>query len=320
MLNVVRLRILAAVASEGSVTAAARALHYSQPSVSHHLARLEAETGARLLQRVGRGVRLTAEGELLARRATEIVGRLDAAEAELAAAVGLHTGRVRVAAFQSALSVLVPPAAAALRARHPRVELRLTDTHPSVATRLLRDGDVDVAVVFRYDDIVPDDGIRYSHLLDDPMFLLSLQSGQTLADHRESSWIAGCEHCRAELVETCAAAGFHPHVAYTSEDIIADQALVAAGIGVTTMPGLALRSYRHPGVHASEISGYKRSVYVATYGEPPDPPATTAFISTLREAAAATVHAQVAGSAPNQRPSQPSPTGRTRRLSSQHSA
>lgn len=288
MLDVVRLRVLAAVAAEGSVTAAAKALHYSQPSVGHHVARLEAETGARLLQRVGRGIRLTAEGELLARRATEILGRLDAAEAELAAAVGLHTGRVRIAAFQSVLSMLVPPAAAALRARHPGVELRLTDTHPSVAIRLLRDGKVDVAVVFRYDEGVPDDGIRYSHLMDDPMFLLSLEGGQTLTDHRDSSWIAGCEHCRIELVETCEAAGFSPRVAYTSEDIITDQALVAAGIGVTTMPGLALRSFRNPAIHASEVAGFRRSVYVATIGEPPDPPATAAFISSLRDAADAT--------------------------------
>src|SRR3979490_771171 len=76
MLDVTRLRVLVAVARTGSVTGAARELHYSQPSVSHHLARLEAETGARLLQRVGRGIRLTPEGEHLARRATEIIARV----------------------------------------------------------------------------------------------------------------------------------------------------------------------------------------------------------------------------------------------------
>ncbi|HEY8471319.1 MAG TPA: LysR family transcriptional regulator [Natronosporangium sp.] len=93
MLDLVRLRVLAAVAAHGSVTKAAEHPHYAQPSVSHHLARLEAETGARLVQRVGRGIRLTPEGELLARRAAEIVGRVDAAEADLAAMVGLRTGR-----------------------------------------------------------------------------------------------------------------------------------------------------------------------------------------------------------------------------------
>jgi molybdate transport repressor ModE-like protein len=82
MLDLVRLRVLDAVARLGSVTAAARDLHYSQPSVSHHLSRLEAETGAQLLQRVGRGVRLTEAGRLLADRAAEIVGRVDSAAAD----------------------------------------------------------------------------------------------------------------------------------------------------------------------------------------------------------------------------------------------
>lgn len=282
MLDVVRLRVLAAVAAHGSVTAAAKALHYSQPSVSHHLARLEAETGAQLVQRAGRGIRLTAEGTLLARRAAEIVGRVDAADAELAALVGLRAGRVRVAAFQSALSVLVPPAAAALRRLHPNIDLRLIDAHPTVARQWLRDGEVDVAIVFRYDDTVPDDGIRYSHLTHDPMYLLSLHAAETLTDHRDSAWIAGCEHCRVEFVQTCQAAGFTPHIAYTSDDIIVDQALVAAGLGVTTMPGLALRSYRADGVQASELTGTRRWVSIATYGEPPDPPATTAFVTALR--------------------------------------
>lgn len=115
MLDLVRLRVLAAVAAHGSVTAAAEALHYTQPTVSHHLARLEAATGAKLVRKAGRGIRLTPEGEVLARRAAEIIGRVEAADAELAALVGLRAGRVRVAAFASALSELVPPAAADLR-------------------------------------------------------------------------------------------------------------------------------------------------------------------------------------------------------------
>ena len=103
MLDVTRLRVLVAVARHGSVTAAAQALNYAQPSVSHHMARLEAETGARLMQRAGRGVRLTEAGRLLAERAAEILGRLDAAENELAAHVGLRqgpgpAGRLRVGA------------------------------------------------------------------------------------------------------------------------------------------------------------------------------------------------------------------------------
>jgi DNA-binding transcriptional LysR family regulator len=74
MLDVTRLRVLVAVARYGSVTAAARALNYAQPSVSHHLARLEAETGTKLIQRAGRGIRLTDAGRLLAERAAEVIG------------------------------------------------------------------------------------------------------------------------------------------------------------------------------------------------------------------------------------------------------
>jgi DNA-binding transcriptional LysR family regulator len=119
MLDVTRLRALVAVAQHGSVTKAARALHYAQPSVSHHLARLEAETGVRLFQRVGRGIRLTEAGRLLAERAAEVFGRLDAAEQELAAIAGLAAGRVRLAAFPSAFATVVPDAVMRFTAAHP---------------------------------------------------------------------------------------------------------------------------------------------------------------------------------------------------------
>lgn len=283
MLDIVRLRILAAIAAHGSVTKAAQHLNYSQPAVSHHLARLEAETGARLVQRIGRGIRLTPEGEQLARRATEIVGRVDTAAAELSAMVDLRTGRVRVAGFQSALAALMPHAAATLRRDHPGIELHLADAHPQVALDLLRAGQIDAALIFRYDDTTPDD-IRATHLFDDPMHLLSLEPGQTLRDHRDSAWIAGCEHCRREFVDACDKAGFTPHIAYTSDDVIVEQALVAAGMGVTTMPGLALRTHRAPGIQATPLPDFRRRVYLATYGDPPDPPATTAFITALHHA------------------------------------
>ena len=150
MLDVTRLRVLVAVARHGSVTAAARELNYAQPSVSHHLARLEAETGTKLIQRAGRGIRLTDAGRLLAERAAEVIGRLDAAENELAAYTGLRAGRLRLAAFPSALGTIVPAAAAMLREHQPGVDLRLTEAEPPEALRMLRAGYVDVALVFRY--------------------------------------------------------------------------------------------------------------------------------------------------------------------------
>ncbi|GIF46654.1 DNA-binding transcriptional LysR family regulator [Asanoa ferruginea] len=286
MLDLVRLRVLAAVARTGSVTAAAKELHYSQPSISHHIARLEAETGARLLQRVGRGIRLTPTGELLAERAIEIIGRVDSAAAELSTHVGLDAGRVRLAGFSSVLSTLVPAAAAALAASHPGLELNLTDTHPPEALRLLRAGKVDVAVVFRYAESPPEEeGIRLLHLLDDPTYLLGPHENDTLAAHRDARWVAGCERCGGHLLELCARAGFTPHIAYRTDDMVAMQAMVSAGMAVTTIPGLALRAHRAAGIHATEIPGSTRHVYAATYGEPPDPPATTALLHALRAAA-----------------------------------
>jgi DNA-binding transcriptional LysR family regulator len=288
MLDVNRLRVIDAVARHGSVTAAAKELHYSQPTVSHHLARLEAETGAQLLQRVGRGVRLTQAGQLLADRAAEIIGRIDAADAELAAHVGLTTGRVRLAGFSSVIGSLVPRAVAALAGKHPGLRVSLVDTHPPEALELLRAGTIDVAVIFRYDETEPEpDGVRLHHLLDDPVYVLSTRRVRALSTLRDDTWIAGCERCRSHLLALCADEGFEPRIGYASDDMVVMQTLVAAGLGATIMPGLALRAHRAKGIVASELSGSRRHVYAATYGDPPDPPATTALLTALSEAAAA---------------------------------
>lgn len=287
MLNLVHLKVLAAVARHGSVTEAARELHYSQPSVSHHLARLEEETGAKLIQRIGRGIRLTPEGRLLAHRAAEILGRVEAATTELAAQVGLQAGRVRLAANASALSTIVPRAAAIVAEAHPGLELSLVEHHPVEALQLLRHGEVDVALVFRYAE-APDeeDGFRLVHLRDDPIYLLSRRPGDRLANHRHSRWIGGCDRCQAELRAVCQQEGFSPRIASYCEDIIVVQSLVAAGVGVASQPGLALEAHRRPDIHATELAGFQRRIYAATYGEPPDPPGVTAVLAALTEAAA----------------------------------
>jgi DNA-binding transcriptional LysR family regulator len=289
MLDVTRLRVIDAVARHGSLTAAAKELHYSQPSVTHHIARLEAETGAQLLQRVGRGIRLTPAGQLLADRAAEIIGRIDAADAELSAHVGLTAGRVRLAGFSSAIASLVPRAVAALADRHPGLQISLTDTHPPEALELLRSGTIEVAIIFRYDETEAEPaGVRLHHLLDDPVYLVAPRRGQTLAALRDATWIAGCDRCRSHLLSVCADEGFEPRIGYVSDDMVVMQELVAAGLGVTTLPGLALRAHRTEGVVASELPGSKRHVYAATYGEPPDPPATAALLAALAEAATTT--------------------------------
>jgi DNA-binding transcriptional LysR family regulator len=325
--------VLVAVARHGSVTAAAHALNYAQPSVSHHLARLEAETGTKLVQRAGRGIRLTDAGRLLAERATEVIGRLDAAENELAVFAGLRAGRLRLAAFPSALSTIVPAAAAILHERHPSVDLRLTEAEPPEAVRMLRAGYVDVALIFRHepaeggrdtaanqpdnagqpdkagqdDDLVAaadSDDIREQVLLSEAVHLIMPDATHgaepplapavtelwpaDLARLSEYRWIAGCDRCREHLLRQCASAGFTPRIAFTTDDFVAAQALVTAGLGVTLLPGLALRAARNPGVRTARLRGTRRCVVAVRYGEPPDPPATAVLLDALRAAAAET--------------------------------
>ena len=310
MLDVTRLRVLVAVARYGSVTAAARALNYAQPSVSHHLARLEAETGTKLIQRAGRGIRLTDAGRLLAERAAEVIGRLDAAENELAAYTGLRAGRLRLAAFPSALGTIVPAAGAMLREHQPGVDLRLTEAEPPEALRMLRAGYVDVALVFRY-SAEPDglavtgregetaddesgidlaEGLREKLVLDEPVHLVtSAQAGQEppaeLTGYARQRWIAGCDRCRANLLRQCALAGFTPKIAFTTDDYVAVQALVAADLGVSTLPALCLRAARNPGIRTVPLPGARRYVFAVRYGNPPDPPAVNLLIEVLRAAA-----------------------------------
>ncbi|MBN6041648.1 LysR family transcriptional regulator [Amycolatopsis sp. 195334CR] len=290
MLDLVRLRVLVAVAREGSVTAAADALNYAQPSVSHHLARLEAEAGLPLLQRAGRGVRLTEAGELLVRRAEEILGQVESVRAELAAHAGLHTGRVRLAAFPTALATLVPAAAAWLADEHPGIDLALTEAEPPEALTALRNGDADVALVFEHDRIPDLRNVRLVPLLEEPLYAVTPASREwtgpraELATYAGERWIAGCPRCRAHLVEACEEAGFEPEITFETDDYVAVQALVAAGLGVSTLPGLALLANRNAAVRADRLTGHRRRVLVATYGKPPLPRPVQA----LTEALAAT--------------------------------
>ena len=314
MLDVTRLRVLVAVARHGSVTAAAHALNYAQPSVSHHLARLEAETGTKLIAKAGRGIRLTDAGRLLAERASEIIGRLDAAENELAAYSGLRAGRLRLAAFPSALGTIVPAAAAMLHVKHPSVDLRLTEAEPPEALRMLRAGYVDVALIFRHEHEGPGtapasgagagdgEGLREQVMLEETVSLImptgdaslglpDIAQGVTevwpgdLTRFAEQRWIAGCDRCREHLLQQCAAAGYTPRIAFTTDDFVAVQALVAVGLGVALLPGLALRAARNPSVRALRLRGTRRSVVAVRYGEPPDPPATALLMEALQAAA-----------------------------------
>ncbi|MCA5894766.1 LysR family transcriptional regulator [Isoptericola sp. NEAU-Y5] len=284
-LDLARLRVLVAVARTGSVTGAARELHYAQPSVSHHLARLEAETGIPLLRRAGRGVRLTEAGRLLADRAEEILGRVEGARRELDALAGLQAGRARLASFPSALATLVPDAVARLRADHPGLGVGLLEAEPPEAVAALTAAEVDVALVFEHSDVrqgrTTTDLSRFevTEVYEEPVTLVrpggpgAVAGTATpgLGDLEHADWIAGCERCRADLVTRCAALGYAPRIAFETDDYVAVQALVASGAGVSLLPELALRAHRNPGVVVDPLPGATRRVLALTVGAPTGP-------------------------------------------------
>ncbi len=283
-LDLARLRVLAAVARTGSLTAAARELGIAQPSVSHHLSRLEAEAGLPLLERAGRGVRLTEAGGLLADRAVEILARVEGVQRELDALAGLRAGRARLAAFPSALATIVPAAVGALHRDYPGLGVGLVEAEPPEAVAALAAGDVDVALVFEHTDVAhtrsAGDLSRFqvTEVLDEPVHLVLPANATdadgatpTLADLADSDWIAGCVRCRADLVARCAAAGFAPHIAFETDDSLAVQALVSQGVGVSVLPDMALRAHHSRGVVTAALPGARRKVLALTVGAPTPP-------------------------------------------------
>jgi DNA-binding transcriptional LysR family regulator len=292
VLDLRRLEALLAVARTGSVSAAARELHYGQPTISHHLRRLEAETGAVLLQRVGRGVRLTADGERLAARAEELIGLAQRAETELTNATKLQHGTVRLAAFPSATATLVPRLLSRLSEQAPGLTLELTESEPPEGIALLRAGEADLVLAFTYPGIDEDPQLSATDLLEDPLHLVTATASAprgeapALAAYAGSRWITGCERCRHELLALCAEAGFEPQVVFATDDYVAVQAMVAAGVGVSVLPGLATQAHRNPGVALTPLPDAVRRVQVLTYGRPPHPPGVELVLASLGEVAA----------------------------------
>src|SRR4051812_4032632 len=150
MLNVQRLRVFTEVLARGSFSGAAEALSYTQSAVSQAIATLEAETGATLIERDRRGLRPTAAGAALAEHAEGILARLEAAEDDLAAILGVRRGRLRMASFPTAGATLMPLAVATFRAKHPEVELSLAEGEPEEIVPRLKEGEFDLALLFEF--------------------------------------------------------------------------------------------------------------------------------------------------------------------------
>jgi len=257
MLDLRRMRLLREVAAKGSFSAAAKALSFTQPAVSRQIALLEREAGTVLVERTPRGIRLTDAGRLVVEHTDAILARLAATEAQLEELSELKRGRVRLGAFATAFPHLVADAVAFFRAQYPGVDLSLAEVGREESVHRLRTGALDIALVFEHDlvPLEPTDEIEQLHLLDDPMYL-ALPRAHPLADVEElrlealvhDSWIQGTQGPFATLIErACLAAGFQPRVVFVGDDQVAIQGLVAAGLGVSLIPGLGL-SVVHPDV------------------------------------------------------------------------
>src|SRR5579871_5533641 len=194
MLHVGRLKVLCEVVRRGSFSAAAESLSYTQSAVSQAVARLEAETGATLIVRDRAGVRPTAAGASLVEHAEGIFARIEAAEAEVAAVLGVRSGRLRVASFPSAGATLMPLAIARFRQAHPDVALTLAEGEPEEMAPRLRAGEFDLALLFEFPGTRERHGarLRGQLLLEDPMLValpaehaLAGKPALTLADLRD---------------------------------------------------------------------------------------------------------------------------------------
>ncbi|SEG63063.1 transcriptional regulator [Actinacidiphila yanglinensis] len=320
MIEARHLRVLRAVARTGSFSAAARELGCTQPAVSQQMKALEGSAGTPLLVRGAREMRLTEAGEVLVRHAAGILSGLTAAEEEVAAIAGLRAGRVRLASFPSGSSTLVPSAVADLRAHHPDTRVSLVEAEPPRSVEMLRAGDCDITLAFRYVDLPTPAEESWSDLVVRPL-LTDRLVGLVPADHplaagsggagsegagskgegseggrasvpsvpydalAAEQWIAGCPRCRRHLVEVCERAGFTPRIDFATDDYPAVVGLVAAGLGVAVLPELALAAVRTDGVAVLEMApSVEREVVALTLPDLAHVPAVDMMLARLTRA------------------------------------
>ena len=287
------------VARYGSITSAARALGYTQSAVSRQVAVLEAQAGARLFDRLPRGVVLTSEGACLLPHAEAVVDRLAAARAELAALRGLSGGQVRVSAFTTATAALVPRALASFRQAHPGVGVTLANGLTPALLDGLAAGDADLAVVSApaAAGVHPIDPARFTvhHLLDEHLLIavpgqhrLAGRATARLAEFAEDAFIVGSATAEDTLLRVSLPPGFRPRTDIVAPDWTAKLGLVAAGLGVALIPALAIRSA--PAdlalLRLDAEDAPVRQVLAATAAGRTVPAAATALITHLRHAAA----------------------------------
>ncbi|MDX3193063.1 LysR family transcriptional regulator [Streptomyces sp. MN03-5084-2B] len=289
--SLVALRVFREVAERGTLTAAAAALGYTQSAVSRQMASLERAAGTPVLERRPDGVRLTAAGNVVLRRAVAVLGEIDAAGRELAG-LPAEAGTVRLGWYPSAGAVLVPRAVAELRRTHPGVTVVTREGTTPVLVRALRAGTVDLAVLGSAPPFRPPDAetpaLRLETLAERSL-RLAVPAGHPLAgagqvdvaDLRGQRWIAGPSAGEATLMGVWPGLDERPEIAHTARDWLAKLSLVAAGCGVTTLPA-SLAEAVPPGVRVVAVRGgpseRRRVVLARLPGPLPEPAALVADV------------------------------------------
>jgi DNA-binding transcriptional LysR family regulator len=252
VLNIGQLHVLSAVAEQGSMSGAAALLSYTPSAVSQKIAALEREVGIGLVERGAHGTSLTEAGRTLVRHTREIFASLADAEEELEELAASRTVRLRLGAFPTAAAVLAPYALTAFRNDHPAVDVSIWEVEPEDAVAKLHAREIDLALVYEFPAVPGSvvEGVDCGHLFDEPLYVAVAQ-GHRLAhrDHLKLSEFAGEAWIRGVprdspaveiLPAICRANGFEPRIVLQTDDHVAVQGCVAAGLGVALVPRLTL--------------------------------------------------------------------------------
>ncbi|WP_214104814.1 LysR family transcriptional regulator [Acrocarpospora catenulata] len=251
MFDLHRLRLLRELKHRGTLAAVAAALSYAPSSVSQQLSQLETEVGVRLLEPVGRRVRLTEQAEILVAHTEAVLERLERAEAEISASLTELTGTLRIASFQTAALALVPTALSLLRDLHPHLRVHVTHMEPEKALPALQARDFDLVLAEEYpgNPNPRPAGLDQEDLLDDPLHLAlpepahgldadgPMAALRSLADH---PWVMEPEGTTARhwAMTLCRNAGFEPDVRFETTDLLLHLRLVQHGHAAAFLPDL----------------------------------------------------------------------------------
>lgn len=273
MLNPLHLRTLIEVVRTGSFAEAARRLGYTPSAVSQQISGLERAVRLTLFEREPHSVRATVAAELLAERSQEVLASFDALDHEIEAISSGSLGQLRIGSFPTASATLLPLGLAAFVQRYPSVEVHLDEGEPDELLQVLQDGELDIALVYRY-DLVPrtwPHRLVETELLHENLLLLlpadhplAGRSQVGFAELRDATWIASREGSAGAscLERACATAGFAPSIAFRSNNYDVVEGLVGAGLGIAMVPALG-HDRSAPGVTAAEVGGLRLQRHVS---------------------------------------------------------